>query len=225
MSVLLIDKPAGWTSHDVVAKVRVHLRSLEGKKVKVGHSGTLDPFATGLLIVLTEKDTKRADEFLKLDKTYEVTAQLGAKSTTGDPEGEITPVSSLEPAAKDVKTALKSFLGEIMQTPPAYSAIKVNGKRAYQLARAGKNVKLEPRKVKIHKLEATRYEYPKLSFRATVSSGTYIRSLVEDLGQALGTGAYTIELRRLSVGNFSVENAIRPEGLNSKLTSDTIVDR
>lgn len=213
--ILLIDKPAGWTSFDVVNYVRKMVAQAEGKKpkqVKVGHTGTLDPFATGLLILLIGKEyTKRATEFSKLDKTYEVTMKLGAISSTGDPEGEITPVSDTKPTKKAVQESLKQFLGEIQQTPPAYSAIKINGQRAYKLARAGKEVKIEPRKVTINRLELVDYSYPEVKLIADVSSGTYIRSLVEDIGQVLGTGAYTSQLKRLKVGQFSLDDATTPQ--------------
>ena len=209
--ILLVDKPAGWTSFDVVNYVRKQVAAAEGKKpkhVKVGHTGTLDPFATGLLILLIGKDyTRRAGEFSKLDKTYEVTMRLGQTSTTGDPEGEITPVSDKQPTETELKTALKKFVGEIDQTPPAYSAIKINGQRAYKLARAGKEVIIEPRKVTINSLELLDYSYPEATFTADVSSGTYIRTLVEDLGTTLATGAYTVALRRTQVGKFDIKAA------------------
>ena len=210
----MVDKPAGWTSFDVVNYVRRLVANAEGKKpksVKVGHTGTLDPFATGLLVLLIGKDyTKRAGEFSKLDKTYEVTMRLGQTSTTGDPEGEITAVSDNIPAAADIKAALERFKGPIQQVPPAYSAIKINGQRAYKLARAGKEVKIEPRGVTINRLELVDYSYPEAKLLADVSSGTYIRTLVEDLGHTLGTCAYTTALRRTRVGKFIVEDSIPP---------------
>jgi tRNA pseudouridine55 synthase len=210
--LLLIDKPAGWTSFDVVNYVRRMIADAEGKRpksVKVGHSGTLDPFATGLLILLIGKDyTRQAEKFTKLDKTYEVTLRLGANSSTGDPEGEISHVSDKIPTKTELTVALKSFVGNIQQTPPAYSAIKVNGQRAYKLARAGKEVTLKPRDITINSLEITDYTYPEVKFIADVSSGTYIRSLVEDLGQALGTGAYTTSLIRIRIGQFSIGQAV-----------------
>jgi tRNA pseudouridine55 synthase len=212
--ILLVDKPAGWTSFDVVNYVRRLVANAEGKKpksIKVGHAGTLDPFATGLLVLLIGKDyTKRAGEFSKLDKTYEVTMCLGETSTTGDPGGEITAVSDNIPAAADIKAALERFKGPIQQVPPAYSAIKINGQRAYKLARAGKEVKIEPRGVTINRLELVDYSYPEAKLLADVSSGTYIRTLVEDLGRTLGTGAYTTALRRTRVGKFIVEDSIPP---------------
>ncbi len=214
--ILLIDKPAGWTSHDVVAKIRSNLRDklkVEGRKLKVGHSGTLDPFATGLLIILVGDYTKRADEFLKLDKTYKVTMKLGETSTTGDPEGIKTVVSSRKPGVSEIEKAIKGFVGEIEQTPPAFSAIKVNGQRAYKLARAGKPVNLKPRRVIIHSNILRNVRMPEVDFEVKVSSGTYIRSLVEDIGKALGTGAYTLDLRRTKIDKFNVEDAINPQNM------------
>lgn len=217
--LLLIEKPAGWTSFDVVAKIRGKIRAQyteRGEKptkrqLRVGHAGTLDPFATGLLIVLLGEECKRAGEFLKLDKTYEATIRLGETSTTGDPEGEITVVPGTEPSKKAVMDALEHFRGPITQIPPSYSAIKINGQRAYKLAREGKSVDIPARSVTIHSLELLDYEYPNLKVRTHVSSGTYIRTLAEDVGKALGTGAYCSELRRVSIENWHVENAIAPD--------------
>ena len=209
--LLLVDKPADWTSFDVVNYVRKIVAQAEGKKpknVKVGHAGTLDPFATGLLILLIGKEyTKRAGEFSKLDKTYEVTMKLGETSTTGDPEGEITPVSGTIPTLEAIQAAVERFRGPIKQTPPAYSAIKVNGQRAYKLARAGKEFTIEPRKVTINRLEIIDYTYPEVKLIADVSSGTYIRSLAEDMGSFLQTGAYVTKLRRTMIGGKSVKQA------------------
>lgn len=209
--ILLVDKPAGWTSFDVVNYVRRLVAASEGRKpkaVKVGHAGTLDPFATGLLVLLVGKDyTRLAGEFAKLDKTYEITMRLGQTSSTGDPEGEITPASDAIPTQQQLLKALDRFKGRIRQVPPAYSAIKVNGQRAYKLARQGKPVTLEPRQVTIYRLELVDYAYPEVKLIADVSSGTYIRSLVEDLGQRLGTGAYTVQLRRTGVSRFLIGKA------------------
>ncbi|MDQ2973403.1 MAG: tRNA pseudouridine(55) synthase TruB [bacterium] len=215
--VILVDKPAGWTSFDVVAKIRGQLRAklkAEGspQKAKVGHSGTLDPFATGLLIILVGKATKRQDEFMKQDKVYEATFRLGATSTTGDPEGVIEERRAMNdersrPREQQVKEALEKFTGEIEQMPPIYSAIKINGKKAYELARAGKPVELKPRKVHIYSLELTDYKWPELKITAHVSSGTYIRSLAVDIGDQLGTGAYCTQLRRTKIGQNDVNNA------------------
>lgn len=212
--VMLVDKPAGWTSFDVVAKIRGQIRAdyyAKGEKptkrqLKVGHAGTLDPFATGLLIILLGDATKKADEFLKLDKVYEATVRLGHTSSTGDPEGELTEVSSTVPREEDVRNALSKLTGEIEQTPPAYSAIKVGGQRAYKLARAGKEVDIPKRKVNIYSLELISYDYPKIRIRTHVSSGTYIRTLAQDIGEILGTGAYCSELRRTKIGDMSIDS-------------------
>lgn len=245
--MLLIDKPSGWTSFDVVAKIRSQIRAqyaARGEKptkrqLKVGHSGTLDPFATGLLIILLGDACRQADEFRALDKVYEATVRLGATSTTGDPEGEITEsgrageresgeaaeleslkVRKLEseaiantldlPTQAQVQTVLDSLTGLITQTPPIYSAIKIGGQRAYKLARAGKTVDMPSRQVTIYSLELLDYAYPELRTRAHVSSGTYIRTLAEDIGRALGTGAYCSALRRTRIGKYDIANSHNP---------------
>ncbi|HEX4774651.1 MAG TPA: tRNA pseudouridine(55) synthase TruB [Candidatus Saccharimonadales bacterium] len=217
--MLLVDKPAGWTSFDAVNYVRKMVATAEGKKpkqVKVGHTGTLDPFATGLLMLLIGKDyTRRAGEFSKLDKTYAVTLRLGEVSSTGDPEGKVTSVNSKVPSLEELQQTAPKFIGQIEQIPPAYSAIKVDGQRAYKLARAGKTVTIEPRQVTINRLEVVEYKYPEVKMIADVSSGTYIRTLVEDLGQALGTGAYTTALSRTQIGSSLLENAHQLDDLST----------
>ena len=151
--IILIDKPAGISSFGVVAVVRRYLTRLLGRRVKVGHCGTLDPFATGLLILVSGRNTRRAGEFSGLDKVYQATIRLGARSTTGDPEGEITELPSKPPSLERIREVLSQFTGQIQQVPPSYSAIKVNGRRAYQLARAGKPVALSPRTVQVYSIE------------------------------------------------------------------------
>jgi|GEM_PF-983197 len=314
--ILLIDKPRGWTSFDVVAKIRGILRqsqkerllgvsqtgavqgySTSGKglnslqldatqggsekrsksyqqydarvselptqrsaksssrvggfadkqagavqRIKVGHTGTLDPTATGLLVLVIGDYTKRAQEFSKLDKTYEVTMKLGFTSTTGDSEGVITPTDNnlYNTRSRIIETkvteVMKSFVGEISQVPPAYSAIKVNGQRAYKLARAGKEVKLEPRKVTIYEisnikllpnginLTAVKFinGLKEVKFTAKVSSGTYIRTLVEDIGKKLGTGAYMSDLRRTKVGKFDIKDAITTDNISAEIVCNNI---
>ena len=205
--ILLIDKPAGMSSFGVVARVRRKLSEEAGHKVKVGHTGTLDPFATGLLILLTGKGTKRANEFLKLDKEYIATIRLGAKSTTGDIEGEIVENEVDRVEINKVKEVVKGFLGEIDQRVPSYSAVKINGQRAYKLARAGKEVEMPVRKVTIYNTEILDYKWPELKIRCEVSSGTYIRALGQDIGEKLGVGGYLTELRRTKVGKYKVEEA------------------
>lgn len=217
--ILLIDKPPGWTSFDAVNYVRKIAASVENKKpkqIKVGHTGTLDPFATGLLVVLVGKEfTRKAAGMSKADKTYEVTMRLGAVSSTGDPEGEITPVSDTVPTEKALLEALEGFRGPILQVPPAYSAVKIGGRRAYKLAREGKKVEIEARPVTVNRLELVGYAYPDVRLAADVSSGTYIRSLAEDIGKALGTGAYTSALRRTRVGEFDVRDSVEPKALSA----------
>lgn len=212
--ILLVDKPEGWTSHDVVAKVRSIIKAKTGQKVKVGHTGTLDPAATGLLILVLGSYTKRAEEFSKLDKVYHAEVSLGYISSTGDKEGEITKVSDERPPKQAVEAILGQFEGEILQKPHKYSAVKIDGQRAYKAARAGKTVEIEARKVKIYEITDVEYKYPKLSFTCKVSSGTYIRSLAEDIGAALDTGAYLSALRRAQVGDFKIENALKIEDLS-----------
>ncbi|MDB5175843.1 MAG: truB [Candidatus Saccharibacteria bacterium] len=210
--ILLVDKPAGWTSFDVVNYVRRIVAKAEGKKpknCKVGHTGTLDPFATGLLILLVGKEyTRRAGEFSKLDKVYEMTMQLGSKSTTGDPEGEIAELPGQPPSLEALQAAVDQFKGEIQQVPPMYSAIKIDGQRAYKLAREGKEVIIAARPVTVHRLEIIEYAYPEVKLIADVSSGTYIRTLVEDIALSLGTVAYTTQLRRTRIADFNVANAV-----------------
>lgn len=207
--VILIDKPAGLSSFGVVARVRRRLSMEAGKKVKVGHTGTLDPFATGLLILLANKATKLSNQFLKLDKWYEATLCLGKTSTTGDPEGEIMDYNLVDkPSLQEVEPAVAKFVGKIMQTVPAFSAIKINGQRAYQLARRGEEVSMPTRQVEIYSIEILSYDYPELVIRTHVSSGTYIRTLGEDIGKALGVGAYLTALRRTQVGDYQIKKAI-----------------
>lgn len=207
--IVLIDKPIDWTSFDVVAKIRGILKKETGLKMpKVGHTGTLDPKATGLMIVVVGKYTKRAQEFSKMDKSYRAELILGATSSTDDSEGEITQKNDQIPSESDVEVALNKFVGDISQVPPAFSAIKIDGKRAYKLARDGKQVEIEPRKVTIYQISDIEYTYPKLSFEVSVSSGTYIRSIARDLGEELGVGAYLSGLRRTTVGKYDISQAI-----------------
>jgi len=212
--ILLVDKPPGWTSHDVVAKVRSIIKAKSGQKLKVGHTGTLDPMATGLLILVLGSYTKRAEEFSKLDKVYEAEITLGYNSSTGDREGELVKVSDKEPTKTAVEAVLSGFEGEILQRPHKYSAVKVGGQRAYKAARAGKTVEIEPRKVTIYEITDVVYEYPTLSFTSKVSSGTYIRSLAEDIGAALGSGAYLSALRRTQVGAYDLSKSAGLENLS-----------
>ncbi len=207
---LIIDKPTDWTSHDVVAKLRGIL-----KERKIGHLGTLDPLATGVLVVAVGRDaTKQIQNFMKLDKEYEVELELGKVSDTYDREGEVKEtrfdLSTLD--KKSVQSTLETFWGKSMQLPPAYSAKKIQGKKAYELARAGKVVELKPVEVEMHGSELE-VELPFVRFTVTVSSGTYVRSLVHDLGQRLGCGAIMTALRRTRVGDFKLEDATTLEAL------------
>ncbi|MEO6727575.1 MAG: tRNA pseudouridine(55) synthase TruB [Candidatus Saccharimonas sp.] len=205
--VVLIDKPTGVTSFGVVARIRRVLSTKAGKKVKVGHTGTLDPFATGLMILVVGNECKQAGTYSKLDKVYEATFILGKESTTGDPEGELTDVGSRIPRLEELGAAITRFTGEIRQRPPIFSAIKIDGQRAYKLARNGEEIEMPERTVTVYSLELVNYTYPELKVRAHVSSGTYIRSLAVDIGQALGTGAYCTELRRISIAQWNVDEA------------------
>lgn len=202
-----IDKPAGMTSFGVVARVRRVLSQQAGKKVKVGHTGTLDPFATGLMILVTGKMCREAGTYTKLDKWYEAEIILGQESTTGDPEGELTLISDARPSREAVEAALRQWTGQIRQRPPIFSAIKINGQRAYHLARDGKEVEMPERTVMVYALELLSYDYPRLVIRAHVSSGTYIRSLAADIGRTLGTGAYCQGLRRTQIAQYMVDEA------------------
>jgi tRNA pseudouridine55 synthase len=190
--LLLCDKPAGITSHDVVAQTRRRL----GRGVKVGHAGTLDPFATGLLIVLVGRATRIQRFVMALPKRYEVTARFGATSTTGDPEGEITVTDRIPDGDLPLPT------GVIRQRPPAYSAIKINGRRAYKLARAGATFEIPEREVTVHRFEETRRAGTERDYVIECSSGTYVRSLIADLGDA-----YCTALRRTRIGDFDIANA------------------
>jgi len=195
------------TSFGVVARIRRVLSERAGKKVKVGHTGTLDPFATGLMILVIGKECKNAGSYSKLDKVYEATIHLGQNSTTGDPEGEISDISGKAPSETEIKKTLSNFTGEITQRPPVYSAIKINGQRAYNLARKGKVVEMPMRQVTISSLELVEYNYPEIIIRTHVSSGTYVRSLAEDVGKELKVGAYCKQLRRLEINKWRVEDA------------------
>jgi len=221
--IILIDKPAGLSSFGVVARVRWLLTQQAGHKVKVGHTGTLDPFATGLVILVIGKACRDAGQFSKSDKTYQAGVMLGQSSTTGDPEGIITAVPTTAPAPEAVAAALNTFRGQITQIPPAFSAIKVNGQRAYKLARRGETVDIPPRQVTVNRLETISYDYPQLDIVCDVSSGTYIRTLAEDIGQTLGTAAYCNHLRRTRVGKYDLKDALNFDNLNAELIVNNLV--
>lgn len=205
--IILIDKPSDMTSFGVVARIRRVLTQQAGKKVKVGHCGTLDPFATGLLMLCVGKECKNAGAYMKHDKVYEATFRLGQESTTGDPEGELTHIDNRVPTRDEIEQTLVQFRGDIQQRPPIFSALKIDGVRAYKLARDGKEVEIPLRPVTVHSLEIIHYSYPDLQVRTHVSSGTYIRSLGVDIGRALGVGAYCTQLRRTSIAEWQVADA------------------
>lgn len=205
--VLLIDKPLHWTSFDVVKKIR---NTIQIKKV--GHAGTLDPLATGLLIVCTGKFTKKINEYMSQEKEYTGTITLGAITPTYDLESEPVNHKSVDAITEEmIQRTTQQFTGEILQTPPIHSAIKQNGKRVYLLARQGKEVIMEPRKITIHKFEITSIEMPVITFKVVCTTGTYIRSLANDFGEALGCGGYLSKLRRTRIGNFKAEDAMSVE--------------
>ncbi|MFZ1528091.1 MAG: tRNA pseudouridine(55) synthase TruB [Ferruginibacter sp.] len=202
--VLLIDKELHWTSFDVVRKIRSSIRIK-----KVGHAGTLDPLATGLLIVCTGKFTKKINEYMAQEKEYTGSFTLGAITPTYDLESEPQDIKDISGiSAADIRSAVTGFMGEIQQFPPVYSAIKKDGVALYELARRGDEVELQARTVFIKEFEITSIEMPLVYFRVVCSTGTYIRSLANDFGKALGCGAYLSSLRRTSIGNFNVKDAL-----------------
>ena len=206
--ILIINKPSDWTSFDVVAKIRNKL----GIK-KIGHTGTLDPMATGVLVLCLGKATKLAQKITDTDKEYVAEVTFGATSTTDDAEGEVTPFSSAvkELTLDEIKTALAAFQGTILQLPPDFSAKKIGGKRAYKIARKGEKPKLEPREITINEIKILDYKWPKLSLRIDCSKGTYIRSIARDLGEKLNVGGYLTGLIRTKVGKFTLNQAITIE--------------
>lgn len=214
--ILNLLKPAGITSHDAVN----YIRRMTGEK-RVGHGGTLDPFAQGVLVIGTGRDTKKLHHILKgVDKEYLATVKLGEVSSTGDPEGEIKTVAEKGKitalAEEDIKKVLEKFTGEIEQAPPAFSAVKIKGVPSYKLARRGKMPDLPKRKITVKKLELLKFQPPLLKIRTVVSSGTYIRSLAQDIGSALGVGAYLQELVRTRVGEFRIEESLTLEELEKE---------
>src|SRR5262245_1406762 len=217
--LLNIDKPAAVTSRDVVNRVQRLLRPL-----KVGHAGTLDPLATGVLIVAIGPATRLIEYVQRMPKTYQGTFLLGRTSDTEDVEGDVVELQNVAvPTREDILIAIPRFLGTIEQRPPAYSALKVGGKAAYKLARRGETVELAPRPVEIHSIEVVRYEYPELELRVQCGSGTYIRSLGRDLSESLGTGAVMSALRRLAIGPFKIDEAVHCESLNAPLIEKNLL--
>ena len=210
--VLYFNKPLGWTSFKVVGHVRYHIcRRMKVKKLKVGHAGTLDPLATGVMIVCTGKATKRIEEFQYHTKEYVATIQLGATTPSYDLEHEIDATYPTEHITRElVEETLKTFIGEIQQVPPAFSACMVNGKRAYDLARKGEEVELKPKLLVIDEIELLECNLPEIKVRVVCSKGTYIRALARDIGEALNSGAHLTALERTRVGDVRLEDFLDP---------------
>lgn len=225
-TVLLVDKPQDWTSFDVVNKIRHTIKKrLKIKKIKVGHAGTLDPMATGLLIICTGKKTKTIESYQGMPKTYTGTLRLGATTPSYDAETAVDkhhPTDHITPGM--IEAARSSLVGDLQQVPPVFSAIKVDGQPLYKKARKGIEVKVEPRPVRIYRFEITRVELPEIDFRVECSKGTYIRSLAHDFGQALDSGAYLTALRRTHIGKYSVEDAWTIEDLVKHIKEGPVVE-
>jgi tRNA pseudouridine55 synthase len=216
--ILLIDKPYKWTSFDVVGSIRGLLKHLLGHKIKIGHAGTLDPLATGLLMVCTGKATKRIEEFKDYDKEYTGTFVLGATTPSYDLEKEVNKLFSYEHITPElILEAAKTLSGDQMQIPPIFSAIKVDGKRAYESARKEKELVLEARPIQIPVFEITRIQLPDVDFRIVCSKGTYIRAIARDFGEALQSGAYLGALKRTRVGPYKIEDAVSVEQMKTIL--------
>lgn len=217
--VILINKPLDWTSFDVVNKIKFALKKKIGA-IKIGHAGTLDPKATGLLILCTGKKTKEIESIQNADKVYTGSFFLGATTECYDTE---RPVNQTYPIAdittEDLLKCAETFVGEQEQFPPAHSAVKIDGKRAYSLARAGKEVVMKPKVITIKKFELTKIELPLIDFYVECTKGTYIRSLANDFGKRLNNGAYLAALQRTKIGNYSVENALTIEEFMEKIVS------
>ena len=218
--ILLIDKPLKWSSFQAVSKLKYTLKRelVLPKKFKIGHAGTLDPLATGLLIICTGKFTKRINEIQGQSKEYTGTFMLGATTPSYDLETEINqtfPINHIDENL--IQNTLVQFIGEIDQKPPVFSAIKKDGIRMYEHARAGAEIEMESRKTTIHEFEITRIELPEIDFRVVCSKGTYIRSLANDYGKALNSGAHLAVLRRTKIGDFAVLNAISPEEFEKQM--------
>jgi tRNA pseudouridine55 synthase len=219
--VLLIDKPIGWTSFDVVNSIRYSIkRTFNIKKIKVGHAGTLDPLATGLLIICTGKFTKQIDSFQGLDKVYVGSMYMGATTPSFDKETEVDQTFDTNNISTEMLLeATKQFTGKIEQTPPVYSAVKVDGKRAFEYARKNNEVKIKSRQVTIYNFALLNFELPEIDFMVSCSKGTYIRSLVDDFGKAINNGAYMSSLRRTAIGDFSVSNAYSVDEIKEIIVS------
>ena len=217
--IILIDKPLEWTSFQVVNKIRWIIKSTYGvKKIKVGHAGTLDPLATGLLIICTGKMTKSIEQFMGQEKEYTGTFTLGATTPSYDLETPINmefPINHID--EEMLQATLSKFIGTIDQQPPVFSALKKDGKRLYEYAREGTQVEVPHRKVNVHDFNLTQIDLPNVDFRVSCSKGTYIRSLANDFGKALNSGAYLTGLRRTRIGDFNIEKALSIEGFEDLL--------
>jgi len=217
--ILNVNKPAGWTSRDVVNRVQGLVRP-----AKAGHAGTLDPLATGVLVVCVGPATRLISYVQQMPKTYQATFLLGRTSPSEDIETEVTElIDAPEPSLAEIEAQLPQFLGAIQQLPPVYSALKVKGQRAYKLARQGQTVTLEPRTVEIYALEIEGYSYPELKLRMRCGSGTYVRSVGRDLGEALGTGAVMSGLERTAIGEFSVHEGLDIDQLDAELIAENLI--
>lgn len=222
--VLLFNKDKEWTSFDLVNKARnLVKKSFDIKKIKVGHAGTLDPLATGLLIVCTGKETKNINQYQDLSKTYITNIKLGESTPSFDLETEVDKRLPFEHITEDeVKEIIKSYTGTIEQIPPMYSAINVNGKRAYQLARKGETVELKKREVQIYSINILKFELPNLTIEINCSKGTYVRSLARDIGESLNTVAHLTELERTKIGEFNVKDAISIKEFEEELKNELL---
>ena len=213
--ILYVEKPLNWTSFDLVNKIRWKItRSLKLKKLKVGHAGTLDPLATGVMIICTGKATKRIDEFQYQDKEYIATLKLGATTPSFDLENEIDAVYPTKHITRElIDQVIPTFKGEIWQVPPVYSAVKVEGKRAYDYAREGQAVELKPKLLVIDEIEVLNFSLPELKIRVVCSKGTYIRALARDIGEALHSGAHLTALERTRIGEVTLEKCLKIDDL------------
>ncbi len=219
--ILNLDKPAGISSARAVNAVK----RLLPRKTKIGHAGTLDPFATGVLLLLVGKATKLCERLMDAPKAYTAELKLGATTPTDDPESPEQPVVDPPiPTGEHIRTVVSRFVGTILQTPPVYSAMKIDGRRAYDLARRGDVVQLQPRPVRIDQIDVLEYAWPYVRIQVRCGRGTYIRSLARDIGQQLGTGAYLTALRRTAVGSFTAESAVTLEQVRERGVSAFLVD-
>lgn len=217
--IIPINKPYTWTSFQIVNKVRYHLSRKYGiKRFKVGHAGTLDPLATGVLLLCTGKATKRIEELQNHTKEYVAEITLGATTPSYDLEHPVNATFPYEHITKEmVEETLKSFIGTIAQRPPLFSACKVDGKRAYDLARGGSDIQLAPKQIRIDEIELLDYDLPRIKIRVVCGKGTYIRSLARDIGEALNSGGHLSDLQRTRIGNYRIENCITPEAFQEWL--------